>query len=50
MEDAIAVVELFGQTLHFPVDGEHQVVYGDGVENSVSCRNLINDADGLTIS
>jgi len=46
----MAVVELFGQTLHFPVDGEHQAVYCDGVENSVARRNLINDTDGFAIS
>ena len=46
----MAVVELFGQTLHFPMNGEHQAVNGERVENSVPRGNLINDTNRLVIS
>ena len=49
-QDAVAVVELLGEALHFPVNSEHEALDGDWIEDAVLRRNLIDDADGSAIS
>ena len=43
------VVELLGEPLHFPVNGEHQAVYGDGVEEIFFGGNGCDCAQGLFV-
>ena len=43
------VVELLGEPLHFPVDGEHQSVYGDGIEEPFLCGNALDCTQRLFV-
>ena len=43
------VVELLGEPLHFPVDGEHQAVNSDGIEETFLCGNARDCAQRLLV-
>ena len=43
------VIELLGEPLHFPVDGEHQSVNCDGIEETLFGGNALNCTQRLFV-
>ncbi len=50
VEDAMAMVELLGQPLHFPVNRQHESVDGERIEEALTVGNLFDDMKRLAIA
>ena len=49
LQDAMAMVELFSEALHFPMDSEHEAINGEGIKDAVAIQDSVDDAKSFAI-